>query len=414
MPIMKKTLLINVSTVIGAALLGLLSQATSFAQTYSIRPARDPAPKCKQNTLTFGYNDTTWRPWPLQPRPEERNSLSVGGHVIPPPPPTIEPPLPHAETAPPAKPPVGSGILPTFPSGSTIGPLGSGGAGGISGGSLNVGPGGVITNPAPGIDIFRPDTGLSPNISGGTGAPGFSPKDSIPPGGILPDTPITPITPPTTTPPAITPPTTTPPAITPPVKSSTTPAKDVPAPKGPGPVPDIKPDSPSAGGRSLSGRGEVATSATTRRYNMPIQADWNSALEPDMAGNPSPTKLRSASFEQVAAAKDNVQRGLLGGFCPVQLRENDRWVNGKPSVQASYQGHLYQFSSEAARKRFEAAPEKYAPVQGGNDVVIAMDENRTAPGSVNHSATWHGHLYLFSTSATLAAFQENPARYGAK
>jgi YHS domain-containing protein len=72
---------------------------------------------------------------------------------------------------------------------------------------------------------------------------------------------------------------------------------------------------------------------------------------------------------------------------------------------------VFHFSSEAARKRFEAAPEKYAPVQSGNDVVLAAEENRTVPGNVNHSAVWHGRLYLFSNSASLAAFQKDPPRY---
>ena len=63
----------------------------------------------------------------------------------------------------------------------------------------------------------------------------------------------------------------------------------------------------------------------------------------------------------------------------------------------SYQGQVFHFSSDAARKRFEAAPEKYAPAHSGNDIVLAVEENRTVPGSVNHSAVWHGRLYLFST-----------------
>ena len=104
----------------------------------------------------------------------------------------------------------------------------------------------------------------------------------------------------------------------------------------------------------------------------------------------------------------NPLRCALEGYCPVQLQENDRWVAGNPDFQVAYQGQVFHFSSEAARKRFEAAPEKYAPAHSGNDVVLAVEENRTVPGSVNHSAVWHGRLYLFSNSATLAAFQRGP------
>ena len=93
------------------------------------------------------------------------------------------------------------------------------------------------------------------------------------------------------------------------------------------------------------------------------------------------------------------------------MQDNDRWIAGKPEFQASYQGQVYHFSTEADRRRFETAPEKYAPAHDGNDIVLAVEENRTVPGSVNHSAVWHGRLYLFSNSQSLAAFQEDPARY---
>jgi YHS domain-containing protein len=72
---------------------------------------------------------------------------------------------------------------------------------------------------------------------------------------------------------------------------------------------------------------------------------------------------------------------------------------------------VFYFSSEIARKRFKATPEKYAPIQGGSDIVLAAEENRAVPGTVNHSAVWRGRLYLFASSETLATFQEDPARY---
>jgi YHS domain-containing protein len=122
-------------------------------------------------------------------------------------------------------------------------------------------------------------------------------------------------------------------------------------------------------------------------------------------------QLRSANFEQRATEKGNPLRCALEGYCPVESKEKGRWVAGNPDNQMAYQGQVFCFSSDAARKQFEAAPEKYAPAQGGNDVVLAVEEDRSVPGSVNHSALWHGRLYLFTNSATLAAFEGNPARY---
>ena len=137
-------------------------------------------------------------------------------------------------------------------------------------------------------------------------------------------------------------------------------------------------------------------------------ANWNASLEPEAVGD---HPLQKASFEERATQVGNPLRSALEGYCPVQLQENDRWVVGNPDYRLAYQGQVFVFSSDAARKRFMAAPEKYAPMLGGNDVVLAMEESRTVPGSVSHSAMWHGRVYLFSDSATLAAFQDDPARY---
>jgi YHS domain-containing protein len=171
-------------------------------------------------------------------------------------------------------------------------------------------------------------------------------------------------------------------------------------------VPPAKPIKES----SLSSHGNkvVAASANPIRDGEPMQANWNASLQPEAVGN---NPLQSTSFEERASEAGNPLRRAMEGYCPVQLQENDRWVAGNPKYRLAYQGQVFVFSSDSARKRFEAAPEKYAPMQSGNDVVLAMEENRTVPGSVAHSATWHGRVYLFSNSATLAAFQEDPARY---
>jgi YHS domain-containing protein len=180
------------------------------------------------------------------------------------------------------------------------------------------------------------------------------------------------------------------------------------------PSPDPKPVAPTpvkpTNGSSLSrpGKDAVSARATTSGNDLPMQANWNASLEPEVVRD---NQLRSASFEQQSPKKGNPLRRALDGYCPVQLQENDRWVVGNQDFRLNYQGQVFVFSSDAARKRFEAAPEKYLPVQSGNDVVLAMEENRAVPGSVTHSAMWHGRVYLFSNSATLAAFQDDPVRY---
>src|SRR5262249_36909348 len=122
-------------------------------------------------------------------------------------------------------------------------------------------------------------------------------------------------------------------------------------------------------------------------------------------------KLVETSFEQRDAGTKNAMHSGLEGFCPVQLRENEKWVAGRSDLTVVYQGQLFRFSSDAAKKRFAAAPEKYAPAGGGIDRVLQVEENRAVSGSIQHSAVWHGRLYLFASSADLAAFREDPSRY---
>jgi YHS domain-containing protein len=198
------------------------------------------------------------------------------------------------------------------------------------------------------------------------------------------------------------------------------PDKDAPAPNLPMLSPDPVPSPPAKAGEpspakplkdsSLSPRRRdvVLARATAIQSDPPMQANWNAALEPEAVGE---NRLRSASYQQRAVETVNPLRCALDGYCPVELQDNDRWVAGNPEFQLSYQGQVYHFYNEAARNQFEAAPQKYAPVRGGSDVVLLLEENRNVPGSVNHSAVWHGRLYLFSTAATLATFQQDPSRY---
>ena len=388
-------------------MLWLAPHNQGLAQSYAIRPTCNPTGQCRANTWNFGFNDTNWRQWPLQPRPEERDSKTIGGDVIPAPPPTLEQPLPHAESLP-AKPPVsGEPILPF--NGVAPGPAATPGSTNPNGGTTP-GPSGKPAGPNP----------VSPAPQGLPGFPDFGPGqlDVTPKANGSGIEPLTPLTPPKESPPpgggGLELPTPIPgtPAAQPPKALD----KNSPAPISPdaAPSPSASPLEPAPAkpikGISLSRRRDdmVAEKASGVPHDSPMQANWNASLEPEVLGN---NQLRTASFEQRTAEAVNPFRCGMGGYCPVQLQEKDRWVAGSPDYQTSYQGQVFHFSSEAARKRFEAAPEKYAPVQSGNDIVLATEENRTVPGEVNHSAVWHGRLYLFSNSATLAAFQKDPARY---
>ena len=405
---------ITASSTVAAALLLLILQTAGFAQSFPIRPTCSPNGACKVKTETFGFNDTNWRQWPLQERTEQVDPKAIGRTVIPTPPPIPEQQLPRAGGLP-NKPPLSEGnpgesILPMpgisvtpdsskINGGTTTGPNNANSGTAAPQNPLAPGPQGLPGISPEGLDLVPPATSPAPKNDSRGIEPLIPPKDSLLPGGIVPE--------------ALTP-TPAAPATQSPMKS---PDPDAPSPilpldQAPSPSPKAVGPSPAKPikGSSLSRRRSdaIAARTTTIQDNLPIQANWNASLEPEAVGD---THLRSTGFQQPTPETGNPLRCALTGYCPVELCESDRWVAGNPDFQTSYQGQVFHFSSKTAQKRFEASPEKYAPAYHGNDVVLAVEENRAEPGSVNHSAVWQGRLYLFSNSASLATFREDPARY---
>ncbi len=392
---------LNVIAAIGIC---LLWPATGLPQSYEVRPSCPPKPNCKVNILTFGYNDTNWRRWPCQPRPAESDAKTIGGSLIPTPAPTPEVRLPAAEL--PSRPALpggtsgGTSALPTGPTPTTPS---------VPGGT-NFGIPGV-----PGMNVLP--EGLEPEKRKPSAEPkpGASVTPSLTPNELPSPTPTTPKRAADATSPAPI----TIPGVEPPKSPELppTPAKPISPPPDTNPtapLPDSKPDilmpsAPVKGASLAAPEAEgVAGDATNCSPALPMQANWNASLEPERVGE---NRLRSASYEQRMTTSGNPLRYALQGFCPVELCERDRWVAGNADFQTIYEGQIFQFSSEEALKRFQAAPQKYAPVRGGVDIVLALEASRNVPGSVNHSAVWRGRLYLFSTSASLTAFQLDPGRY---
>jgi YHS domain-containing protein len=101
----------------------------------------------------------------------------------------------------------------------------------------------------------------------------------------------------------------------------------------------------------------------------------------------------------------------LDGYCPVQLVENGRWQKGDKAWGMIHRGRVYLFAGAEEQRRFQADPDRYAPVGSGNDVVLALEVGRMVPGFREHGAQYDGHVYLFASEETLAKFQANPRYY---
>jgi len=210
------------------------------------------------------------------------------------------------------------------------------------------------------------------------------------------------------------------------------------------------------------GRLDVARASDSRPFAeksrpQALRANWTAALDPGFRGEisratgryPSVERSRPATYqvavEPQAASAGHVPRpsdgtpavrkqppeqpreqlsgrsqdvGEVGsmplaleGFCLVELGENERWLPGNPRWSVVYQGRKYLFSGPTQRQRFLAAPHRYAPVYSAHDPVLIVDGNRRVPGQTDYCVIYDGRLYMFSGSATLARFKENPDRY---
>jgi YHS domain-containing protein/thiol-disulfide isomerase/thioredoxin len=115
--------------------------------------------------------------------------------------------------------------------------------------------------------------------------------------------------------------------------------------------------------------------------------------------------------EQQRAAAPASPTLALDGYCPVQLVDNDRWQKGNKAWGIIHRGRIYLFAGTDEQRRFQADPDRYAPVSSGNDVVLAVDQGRAVPGFREHGAKFDGHVYLFTSEATLKKFESNPPFY---
>lgn len=117
------------------------------------------------------------------------------------------------------------------------------------------------------------------------------------------------------------------------------------------------------------------------------------------------------SDHSVSSMKDtdmmNVKVGL-DGYCPVCVIEVKKWEKGNPAIQSTFDGVTYSFPNQAIKAKFDANPQKYVPVLGGDCIVCYAKTGKRIPGSVRHSALYSGRLYLFPSDSEKQAFLAEP------
>jgi YHS domain-containing protein len=101
----------------------------------------------------------------------------------------------------------------------------------------------------------------------------------------------------------------------------------------------------------------------------------------------------------------------LDGFCPVSLTEKQQWIPGDRRWGAIHRGRTYLFVSAEEQRRFFTDPDRYAPVNSGNDIVHTVENGQSVPGLREHGVFYSNHVFLFADEIALEKFSKNPAYY---
>ena len=92
------------------------------------------------------------------------------------------------------------------------------------------------------------------------------------------------------------------------------------------------------------------------------------------------------------------------------MTEKSTWTRGDRRWAQST-GRAYLFAGPEQQRRFFADPDRYAPVNMGNDVVLTIERGQSVLGHRQHGVYYAGHVYLFADEATLKKFAKKPDYY---
>ena len=394
------------ATVFSAAILLIAClSSTIWAQAELEYPRPCPG-RCVPNVRNFGYNKPNWRLWPGEPTLDEVNPRAVTSDVLPTPEgrterslpratplqpyqqPTPQPPQPRPQAEPSQQqaepsqqqlPPEGPLTVPTptpekglLPEGTTIRP-----------------PEGTMTPPtAPEGQETKPKPS-KPLIEDGE-FPGLPDEH----GPSKPPSPSKPLSP---------------------SKGKSSDLMPVPQ--------DVPKQAAATNPLFTRGAGDAAVvslagNRESERNSLPpgvYRADSIGVVPSSSAGGIQRTGYATAELaaRQGGADQKITPTVALNGYCPVELSHSGRWVLGDLRWTVVHRGWIYRLSGAEQRQQFLADPDRFTPVNFGNDVVLSVDQNRVVPGQTAHCAIYNDRLYMFSSVDTQIEFNKRPERYAA-
>lgn len=101
----------------------------------------------------------------------------------------------------------------------------------------------------------------------------------------------------------------------------------------------------------------------------------------------------------------------LGGYSPVSMITEKKWIRGSENIRGTYLGVEYYFQSAEEREQFFASPENFIPRLHGCDPVELQLTRRAEAGVIELGAFYKGRLFFFMNEQNRKRFQSNPSWY---
>ncbi len=155
----------------------------------------------------------------------------------------------------------------------------------------------------------------------------------------------------------------------------------------------------------------VSSTSTTdgdTEKNSIANAQKQDALLPSETSDEQASKKATDARLKLIAERSELQG--LKGFCPVALRDDRDLQNALPEHASLFKGRTYYLSSADAKATFDEQPEQYAPMAGGNDVVL-LKTKVTKEGSLDFAVWYKDRLYLFTSQKSLEQFIATPSEF---
>jgi YHS domain-containing protein len=133
----------------------------------------------------------------------------------------------------------------------------------------------------------------------------------------------------------------------------------------------------------------------------------------DMAAKTDTAKTDTTTAQGgTASARSRDEPKLaLSGYCPVSLVADRKLVAGQAAHTVEHEGRAYRFANVAMSERFRKQPERFIPVNRGDCPVTQVDHGVARPGIPRWGLLYQGRLFVFATDGARRQFLDDPDRY---